>query len=184
MKSVLYRHYKETVVPALKKELGYKNIMQAPHVEKVVLNVGYGKHVKDKKYIDHVEKTLTMISGQKPIHNKTTKSISNFKIRSGMSIGASVTMRGDSMYEFLYKLINLTFPRVRDFRGISPKSFDKQGNYSVGLKEQLAFPEIIAEMTDIVHGLEITVVTNAKTKEEGLSLLKKLGFPLHEKTRA
>ena len=181
MNSLLYKHYKETVVPALKKELGYKNVMQAPRVEKVVLNVGYGKHVKEKKYIDHVEKTLTMVSGQKPVHNKTTKSISNFKIRSGMSIGASVTMRGESMYEFLYKLVNLAFPRVRDFRGISPKSFDRQGNYSVGLKEQLAFPEITAEMNDIIHGLEITIVTNAKTKEEGLALLKKLGFPFKDK---
>ena len=181
MKSILYKHYKETVIPALKKELGYKNVMQVPRVEKVVLNVGYGKHVKDKKYIEHVEKTLAMVSGQKPVHNKTTKSISNFKIRSGMSIGASVTMHGDKMYEFLYKLVNLAFPRVRDFRGISPKSFDRQGNYSVGLKEQLAFPEITAEMNDIIHGLEITIVTNAKTKEEGLALLKKLGFPFKDK---
>lgn len=181
MKPVLYKHYKEVVVPALKKELGYKNVMQVPRIEKVVLNVGYGKHVKEKNYIEHVEKTLAMISGQKPIHNKTTKSISNFKIRSGMAIGASVTMRGDKMYEFLYKLINLTLPRVRDFRGISPKSFDRKGNYSVGLREQLAFPEITAEMHDIIHGLEITVCTNAKSKEEGLALLKKVGFPFKDK---
>lgn len=181
MKSVLHKYYSETVVPALKKELGYKNIMQVPRVEKVVLNVGYGKHVKDKNYIEHVEKTLAMISGQKPVHNKTTKSISNFKIRSGMAIGASVTVRGEKMYEFLYKLINLAFPRVRDFRGISPKSFDRSGNYSVGLKEQLAFPEVTAEMGEVIHGIEITVVTNAKTKEEGLALLKKLGFPFKDK---
>lgn len=181
MNSVLHKHYTEVVVPALKKELGYKNVMQVPRIKKVVLNVGYGKHVKDKNYIERVEKTLAMVSGQKPIHNKTTKSISNFKIRSGMAIGASVTMRGEKMYEFLYKLINLAFPRVRDFRGISPKSFDRQGNYSVGLKEQLAFPEITAEMGDVIHGIEMTVVTNAKTKEEGLALLKKLGFPFKDK---
>ena len=182
MESVLYKQYKEQVVPALKKEFGYKNVMQVPRVQKVVLNCGYGKHVKDKNFIDHIEKTFTLISGQKPVHNKSRKSISNFKTRIGMNIGISVTLRGDRMYEFLYKLVNLAFPRVRDFRGVSINGFDKQGNYTFGLKEQLAFPEITSEMTEIVHGLEVTVVTNAKTKEESKSLLKKLGFPFQEKS--
>jgi len=181
MKPILYRQYKEKIVLALKEELGYKNVMQVPRVEKIVLNVGYGKHAKEKNYIDHVEKVLTMISGQRPVHNKSKKSISNFKTRIGMNIGASVTLRGGKMYEFLYKLINLAFPRVRDFRGISPKGFDNKGNFTVGLKEQLAFPEITAGMSDIIHGLEITIVTTAKNKEEGLALLKKLGFPFSEK---
>ena len=126
MKPILYRQYKEKIVLALKEELGYKNVMQVPRVEKIVLNVGYGKHAKEKNYIDHVEKVLTMISGQRPVHNKSKKSISNFKTRIGMNIGASVTLRGGKMYEFLYKLINLAFPRVRDFRGISPKGFDNK----------------------------------------------------------
>jgi large subunit ribosomal protein L5 len=181
MQSILYKQYKEKVVPALKEEFGYKNIMQVPKIEKVVINVGYGKHAKDKNYIEHVEKVLGAISGQKPVHNKSKKSISNFKIRQGMNIGVSVLLRGDKMYDFLYRLINLALPRVRDFRGISPKSFDKQGNYSLGIKEQLAFPEITADMSDVIHGLEITVVTNAKSKEEGLSLLKKIGFPFKDK---
>lgn len=181
MKSELYKQYKDKVVPALEEEFGYKNIMQVPKIEKVVLNVGYGKHIKDKSFIENIEKSLTAITGQKVIHNKARKSISNFKVREGMNIGASVTLRGDKMYEFLYKLVNLALPRVRDFRGINPKGFDGKGNYTFGLKEHLAFPEITAEMGDLTHGLEITVVTNAKDNKEGLSLLTKLGFPFKDK---
>jgi len=181
MKSILHKQYKEKIAPALKEEFGYKNVMQVPKILKVVLNVGYGKHVKDKNFIDNVEKTLAAISGQKPIHNKSKKSISNFKIREGMNIGASVTLRGDTMYDFLYKLVNLVFPRVRDFRGISPKGFDRQGNYTIGIKEQVAFPEVTAGMGDTVHGFEITVVTDAENKEEGFSLLKRIGFPFKDK---
>lgn len=177
MNSPLYHMYKQTVVPALKSEGGYKNVMQVPKIKKVVLNVGYGRHAKDKQYIERVEKTLTLVTGQKPVRNKATKSISNFKIRQGMEIGSSVTLRGDRMYNFLYRLINLTFPRVRDFRGLSPKSFDKQGNYALGLKEQLAFPEISGEAADAIHGLQIIVSTSAKTQKEGFALLEKIGFP-------
>ena len=181
MKSQLYTIYKQTVVPALKQERGYKNVMQVPKIDKVVLNVGYGRQSKDKNYIDRVDHTLNLITGQRPIRNKAKKSISNFKIREGMEIGSSVTLRGPQMYNFLYKLINLTFPRVRDFRGISPKSFDGQGNYSIGFKEQLAFPEIGCEAADIIHGLQIVVSTTARTNEEGRALLEKMGFPFNKK---
>jgi len=177
----LYRQYKEKIMPELKAEFGLKNIMQAPRVEKLVINVGYGKHAKDKNYIEHVEKVLTAISGQKPVHNKTKKAISNFKIREGMAVGASVTLRGKKMYNFIYKLVNLALPRIRDFRGLSPKGFDRNANYTFGIKEQLAFPEITAGMTDIIHGLEITLVTSTKKTDEARSLLKKLGFPVREK---
>ncbi len=181
MEPVLYTQYKKEVVPALKEEFGYKNIMQVPKIKKVIVNVGYGRHVKDKSYIDKVENTLATITGQKPVHNKARKSISNFKIRAGMPIGASVTLRGKSMYDFLYRLNHLALPRVRDFRGISKKGFDKQGNYTLGLKEQIAFPELGAETADFVHGMEITVVTSANSKKEGESLLSKLGFPFKAK---
>jgi len=177
----LYTQYKTTVAPKLKEEFGYKNVMQVPRIEKVVLNVGYGRRVKDKQFIEQVEKTLTQITGQKPVHNKATKSISNFKIREGMNIGVSVTLRGKAMYEFLNKLINITFPRVRDFRGINPKSFDKNGNYSIGFKENIAFPEIGADAVDNLHGLEVVVATTATNKEEGFALLKGLGFPFRDK---
>ena len=180
MESALYTQYKDVVAPALKEQFGYANIMQVPKIEKVTVNVGYGRQAKDKAYIENVDNTLRMITGQKPVHNKAKKSISNFKIREGMEIGASVTLRGARMYEFLYRLINLTFPRVRDFRGISPKSFDKQGNYSFGLRENIAFPEINADAIEKIHPLEIVVTTTAGNKEEGFALLEKLGFPFQE----
>lgn len=181
MEPKLYTTYKQTVVPALMEEFKYKNIMQVPAIEKIIINVGYGKHLKDKAYIENVEATLTAISGQKPMHNKAKKSISNFKIREGMNIGASVTLRGKAMYEFLEKLINITFPRVRDFRGINPKSFDRQGNYTIGIKENTAFPEISADAIDKIHGLEIVVATSATAQDEGRALLKGLGFPFRDK---
>lgn len=182
MKSPLYTQYKEQVVPALKEALGCQNNMQVPRLEKVVVNVGYGRHIKDKQMIEHIEQVLQAITGQRPVHNKAKKSVSNFKIRAGMPIGASVTLRGDRMYDFLYRLIHLVFPRVRDFRGISPKGFDKQGNYTIGIKEQLAFPEITTQLSDRIHGLEITVVTTAKDKQAGEALLKALGFPFIQRT--
>ncbi|MBI2436711.1 MAG: 50S ribosomal protein L5 [Candidatus Magasanikbacteria bacterium] len=181
MNSPLYKMYTEIVVPALKAEGGYKNVMQVPQIKKVVLNVGYGRHAKDKQYIERVERTLTLVTGQKPVRNKATKSISNFKIRQGMEIGSSVTLRGDHMYNFLYRLINLTLPRVRDFRGLTAKSFDRQGNYALGLKEQLAFPEISGDAADSIHGLQIIITTSARTQKEGLALLKKIGFPFTQK---
>ncbi|OGH60189.1 MAG: 50S ribosomal protein L5 [Candidatus Magasanikbacteria bacterium RIFCSPHIGHO2_01_FULL_33_34] len=181
MKSVLYQQYKNEIAPFLKEEFGFKNVMQVPKLEKVVINVGYGKHAKDKNYVKHVNDVLAAISGQKPIENKSRKSISNFKIREGMSIGSSVTIRGERMYDFVYKLINITFPRIRDFRGINPKGFDQQGNYTVGIKEQLAFPEITAGTSDIINGLEMTFVISGKNKEQSFSLLKKMGFPFRDK---
>ncbi len=177
MASSLYTTYKKEVVPQLKKELELGNIMQVPKITKVVLNVGYGRQHKDKAYIDTVERTLTIISGQKPIHNKSRKSISNFKIRQGQPIGVSVTLRGDQMYDFLYKLINITLPRVRDFRGLNGKAFDRQGNYAIGFKEHVAFPEVGADGVEKIHGLQVVISTTAKDKNEGYTLLKALGFP-------
>jgi large subunit ribosomal protein L5 len=179
----LYTTYKETVVPALKEQFGYTNIMDVPKITKVVVNVGYGRRHKDKGYIDTVEQTLKTITGQQPIHNKAKKSISNFKIREGMDVGVSVTLRGKEMYEFLYRLINLTFPRVRDFRGISPKAFDRQGNYSVGIKESIAFPEITADSIEKIHPLQITISTTATNADEGRALLDHLGFPFKKKNK-
>lgn len=173
--------YNNTVVPALKKELGYKNRMQVPRLVKATVNVGYGRHAKDSAYIDRVTETLATITGQKPVHNKAKKSISNFKTRQGMAIGASVTLRGARMYEFLYKLTHLVFPRVRDFRGLSPKSFDRRGNYSVGFKEHIAFPEITTYSPDAIFGLQVVIHTSAKSTEEGEALLRHLGFPLRAK---
>jgi len=181
MKSRLYQQYKEKVVPHLKETLGYKNVMQVPKLSKVTLNVGYGRQAKEAVFVENVEKTLTAITGQKPVHNKAKKSISNFKIRQGQGIGASVTLRDKRMYDFIDKLVNVTLPRVRDFRGISPKSFDKQGNYTLGLKENIAFPEITSDTLDKIHGLEIVINTTAKNREEGFALLKALGFPFKDK---
>lgn len=181
MESVLYTHYKKNVVPALKTDFGFKNVMQVPKVTKVVLNVGYGRHAKEGAYIENVEHTLTAISGQKPVHNKAKKAISNFKTRLGMDIGMSVTLRGPRMYDFLYRLIHITFPRVRDFRGLTLSGFDKQGNFTVGFKENIAFPESKIETPDKIHGLQVIVSTTASNKEEGVALLKKLGFPFKDK---
>lgn len=177
MESNLYTKYKKEVVPALQKELSLKNAMQVPKISKVVLNVGVGRFVKEAGYIENVEKTLAKISGQKPIRNKARKAISNFKIRAGMEIGVSATLRGPRMYSFLEKLLSVTLPRVRDFRGISARAFDKNGNYTLGFKEHLAFPEIKSEDADRIHGLEVVICTTAKNKEEGKALLTHLGFP-------
>jgi len=175
--SRLYEQYKKEIVPALKEAFGYTNVMEVPKVESVTVNVGYGRHNKDKNFISNVEHTLATITGQKPVHNKARLSISNFKLREGTPIGASVTLRGKRMYDFLDKLISIDLPRVRDFRGLNPKAFDRQGNYSLGLKENIAFPEINVETSDKIHGLQIVVKTSAANQEEGFSLLEKLGFP-------
>ena len=177
MKINLYEKYKKEVVPALQKELGYKNIMQVPKIKKVVLNAGIGRFLKEPRYIDNVENTLSKITGQKPMRTKAKKSISNFKLREGMEIGVAVTLRGTRMYQFLDKLVSITLPRVRDFRGLSEKSFDKNGNYTIGFKENMAFAEIKAEDIEKVHGLQITINTNAKNKAEGKALLTHMGFP-------
>lgn len=176
----LLKKYKETVVPAMMKEFSYKNVMQVPKITGVVLNVGYGRHVKEANFADNVVKTLTKISGQKPVLTKSKKSISNFKIREGQEIGAMVSLRGPRMYQFLEKLVGITFPRVKDFRGISPKSFDRQGNYTIGFKENLAFSEVKVEEIDKMHGLQVIVKTSAKNEAEGRALLKHLGFPFEK----
>lgn len=181
MQPTLQKQYTETVVPALMKEFGLKNKMQTPKLLKVTINVGYGRHVKETAFVENIERTLTLISGQKPVHHAAKKSISNFKIREGQNIGVSVTLRGKQMYEFMYKLIHLTLPRIRDFRGLSKKGFDRQGNYSFGLKESIAFPEVKAESLDKIHGLQVVITTSAKNKEEGTFLLKQLGFPFTDK---
>ncbi len=181
MTPALLQLYAKQVVPALQAEFGYTNIMQVPKVTKVTINVGYGRQHKDKAFIENLEKTLTLISGQKPMHNKAKKSISNFKIREGLAIGVSVTLRGPRMYDFLQKLIHISLPRVRDFRGIDPKSFDVQGNYTLGFKESAAFPEVVVDSLDKIHGLQIVITTNAHNKAEGRALLKGLGFPFRDK---
>ncbi len=177
MQNILYQQYKEKVVPAVMAELNYKNRMQVPKVKKVVINVGVGKFVKDASYIDNVEKTLLKITGQKPVRTKAKKAISNFKIRENQEIGVVVTLRGPRMYDFLQKLLMVTFPRVRDFHGISATGFDRQGNLTIGFKENVAFPEVKMDELDKVHGLEIVINTNAKNQAEGKSLLTHLGFP-------
>lgn len=177
MESRLYKKYIKEIVPALKADLGLKNVMQVPRLKKVVVNVGYGRNVKELPFVENVESTLRAITGQKPVHNKSKRSISNFKIREGMNIGVSVTLRGKRMYDFVDKLVSVTLPRVRDFRGISKKAFDGQGNYTLGFKEHTAFPEIKSDAVDKIHGLQVIINTSAKNKERGLKLLEKIGFP-------
>ena len=182
MENNLYTKYKKEIAPALKQEFGYNNVMQVPKIEKVIINVGVGRFVKDAEYVKNVEATIRKITGQNPVKNKAKKAISNFKIREGMEVGISVTLRGKKMYDFLEKLLNISFPRIRDFRGISDKGFDKQGNFSYGFRENLSFPEIKADEIDKMHGLEIVIVNSAKNSKEGKALLKYFGFPFNEKT--
>jgi len=173
--------YEKKVVPKLIEDFGYKNKMAAPRLEKITLNVGIGPGLKEAGYKEAVEATLMKISGQKPIPTKARKSISSFKIREGMDIGMKVTIRGKRMYDFFERLVNIVLPRVRDFRGIDPNSVDHNGNLSIGIKESHAFPEIKAEEIETVHPLEVTVTTSAQNREEGLALLKYLGFPFKSK---
>ncbi|TAN34068.1 50S ribosomal protein L5 [Patescibacteria group bacterium] len=177
MKINLLEKYNKTARPALMKQFGFKNPMQAPKATKVVVNSGFGRFVKEPHFAENVAATIAKITGQKPVLTKAKKSISNFKIREGMAIGAKATLRGPRMYYFLEKLVNITLPRVRDFRGLSDKGFDAHGNFTLGFKENLAFPEVRAEEVDKMHGLEITVATSAKNKEQGKALLISLGFP-------
>jgi large subunit ribosomal protein L5 len=177
----LLKKYREEAIPALMKEFGYKNVMAVPRLVKITLNVGLSKAIRDPKFLEVAESTLMKISGQKPVRRQAKKSISAFKIRRGMVVGMMVTLRGEMMYAFLDKLINITLPRVRDFRGISAKKFDGHGNITVGFKENIAFPEISAEEIERMHGLELTIATTAKTDVEGEALLKYLGFPFSNK---
>jgi len=173
--------YKKEIVPKLKEKFGFKSDLEAPKVNKIVLNVGFGRHTKEKAYIETVVSGLTRMTGQKPILTKAKKSISSFKIREGMTIGAAVTLRGKRMYDFLEKLIHVSFPRVRDFRGISEKSVDRNGNLTIGFKEHISFPEIKADEVENIFGLEVCVNTSSEKREEGLELLKLLGFPFKKK---
>lgn len=179
----LYEKYKKEVVPALKEKLHFSNVMEVPKIKKVVVNAGIGRFVKESGFIENVEKSLSRITGQKPMRTKAKKAISNFKIREGQEIGVTVTLRGKRMYEFLEKLIRITFPRVRDFHGISPAGFDRQGNYTIGFKENVAFPEVKMEEIEKIHGLQVIINTNAQNKEEGLALLTELGFPFIRSTK-
>jgi large subunit ribosomal protein L5 len=169
--------YQQEVVPQLKKEFGYTNDLQVPRLAKVVINMGLGEATANAKAIDSGVKDLLTVTGQKPIVNRARKSIATFKVRQGMPVGASVTLRGRRMYDFLAKLIHIALPRIRDFRGLSSKSFDGRGNYSVGIKEQLIFPEINYENVDAVRGMDIAIVTTARTDQEGQALLAALGMP-------
>ena len=169
--------YRQEVAPALLKKFSYKNVMQIPKVEKVVLNIGVGEAVANPKILDSAVTDLTMISGQKPVITRAKKSIAAFKIRQGMAIGTKVTLRGERMYHFLDKLVNVALPRVRDFRGVNPNSFDGRGNYSLGIKEQLIFPEIDYDKVDKIRGMDIIIVTNAQTDEEARELLRLMGMP-------
>jgi large subunit ribosomal protein L5 len=169
--------YKKDVVPALMKRFGYKNPMQVPRVRKIVVNMGLGEAVANPKIVDGAVAELTAITGQKPVVTRAKKSIATFKLREGMPIGAKVTLRRERMWEFLDRLVSLSLPRVRDFRGVSPRAFDGAGNYTLGLKEQIVFPEIDFDKVDKIKGMNITVVTTAETNEEAKELLGQLGMP-------
>ncbi len=172
--------YKNDVAPALMKKFGYKSVMQIPKLEKVIVNVGCGEARENQKVIDSIITDITAITGQKPIVCKARKSVANFKLREGMAIGVKVTLRADKMYEFVDRLFNVALPRVRDFRGINANSFDGRGNYSMGLKEQLIFPEIEYDKIDAVRGMDISFVTTAKTDEEAKELLTLMGAPFEK----
>jgi large subunit ribosomal protein L5 len=176
----LKQHYQKSVIPALVKEFGYKNVMAVPKVQKVSVNIGLGEATQNAKLMDGAVNELGQIAGQKPVVTKAKKSIAAFKLREGMSIGAMVTLRGDRMYEFLDRLMNVALPRVRDFRGVSSKSFDGRGNYTLGVRDQLIFPEIDYNKVEKVKGMNISITTSAKTDAEGLALLKHMGMPFRQ----
>jgi large subunit ribosomal protein L5 len=176
----LRQHYLKSVIPALVKEFGYKNVMAVPKIQKVSVNIGLGEATQNAKLMDGAVNELSQIAGQKPVVTKAKKSIAAFKLREGMSIGAMVTLRGDRMYEFLDRLMNVALPRVRDFRGVSSKSFDGRGNYTLGVRDQLIFPEIDYNKVEKVKGMNISITTSAKTDAEGLALLKHMGMPFRQ----
>ncbi|MEE8384334.1 MAG: 50S ribosomal protein L5 [Dehalococcoidia bacterium] len=173
----LKERYREEVLPALMKEFGYGNVMEAPRPEKMTVNVGLGEAVSDAKVLDSAVNDVAVITGQRPVITRAKKSISNFKLREGMPIGVMVTVRGGRMWEFMDRLVNAALPRLRDFQGLSPNSFDGRGNFSLGLREQLIFPEIDYDKIDRIRGLQINIITTAKTDEEGKRLLELLGVP-------
>jgi large subunit ribosomal protein L5 len=169
--------YKERIIPEMIKQFGYKNIMQVPKIEKIVLNMGCGEGSRDAKIIDAIKENMATIAGQQPVITRAKKSIANFKLREGMPVGCKVTLRRDKMYDFLDRLVNVSVPRIRDFRGLPPKAFDGRGNYALGVKEQLIFAEINYDSIPRIQGLDIIIVTSAKTDEEALALLKLFGMP-------
>jgi large subunit ribosomal protein L5 len=173
----LQEHYHKMVIPGLMKEFSYTNRMQVPRLECIVLNVGMGEATQNVKLLDSAVKELATITGQHPVVTRARKAIANFKLRKGLPIGAKVTLRGKRMFEFVDRLVTVALPRIRDFKGVSPKSFDGRGNYTLGLKEQLIFPEIKYDTVEAIHGMDITIVTTAKTNDEGKALLKSLGMP-------
>ncbi len=174
----LQEHYKNSVVKQLTEQFGYKSAMQVPKITKITLNMGLGEAVADKKIIEHAVADMTKIAGQKPIVTKARKSVANFKVREGWPIGCKVTLRRERMYEFLDRLISIAIPRIRDFRGLNPKSFDGRGNYNMGVKEQIIFPEIDYDKIDTLRGMDITITTTAESDEEGRALLAAFKFPL------
>ena len=173
----LKKKYREEVVPAMMRDFGYRNTMQVPRLEKITLNVGLGEAIQNIKALDAVAAEIAAITGQKPVITRAKKAIANFKLREGISIGCMVTLRRERMYEFLDRLIHVALPRVRDFKGVSDRSFDERGNYSLGIREQIIFPEIRSDKVEKVHGLSVSIVTTAKTDDEGKALLKHLGMP-------
>ena len=179
----LYTHYKERVVPALKERHGYQNVHQVPRVEKVVINSCVGSHQDGKQALEDAKTEIALISGQRPIETHAKKSIANFKLRGGQTIGAKVTLRGDRMYEFLERLIKTALPRIRDFRGISPRAFDGHGNYTLGVADQSIFPEVELDKIKRNIGFDITIVTSARNNEEAKSLLSELGMPFSDKMK-
>ncbi|GAB4231456.1 MAG: 50S ribosomal protein L5 [Deltaproteobacteria bacterium] len=173
----LQDQYRNDVVPKLKEKFGYRNVMQVPRLTKIVVNMGLGEAIENAKVIDTAAEEIGIITGQKPVVTRARKSIANFKLRTGVPIGVSVTLRKERMFHFLDKLVSIALPRVRDFKGISPKGFDGRGNYTLGVKEQIIFPEINYDKIDKIRGMNITMVTTARTDEEGLELLRLLGMP-------
>ena len=173
-------HYRDKVVPELMTKFGYKTVMQVPRIRKITLNMGVGETVNDKKVLDYAVADMTRIAGQKPVVTKTRKSIANFKVRAGYPVGCSVTLRGARMYEFLDRLVNIAIPRIRDFRGVSNRAFDGRGNYSLGVKEQIIFPEIEYDKIDAIRGLDIAVNTTAKSDDEARALLTAFRFPFRQ----
>ncbi len=176
----LHEKYKSEVIPALKQKFGYGNMMEVPRLEKIVVNMGVGKAIQEAKALDSAVSDLATITGQKPVVTKARKSIANFKLREGMSIGCKVTLRGTRMYEFFDRLVSIALPRVRDFRGVSASSFDGRGNYTMGVKEQLIFPEIEYDKVERAQGMDIVIVTTAKTDEESKEFLRLMGMPFRE----
>jgi large subunit ribosomal protein L5 len=179
--SRLQDYYKETVVPQLQEQFSYSNIMEVPRLTKITLNMGVGEAVGDKKVMDRAVGDMTAVAGQKPIVTYARKSVASFKIRDGWPVGCKVTLRRERMYEFLDRLVNVAIPRIRDFRGLNRRSFDGRGNYSMGVKEQIMFPEIDYDQIDMIRGMDITITTNAKTDEEALALLQAFNFPFRDR---